>query len=68
MQDDTIGSIIKNVLSHPLNIEEKKVRHPNNRKMTAKEITCVWVVNNKSLIVFGNFSGISKSSTISEPR
>ena len=28
----------------------------------------VWIVNNKSLIVFGNFSGISKSSTISEPR
>ena len=67
-KNDAIGSIRSTIFQGPCIIDVMEKRIPSRKKMIENEITWVWVVSSIPERVFAYFSGISKSSLVSDPR
>ena len=67
-KNDANGSIRSTILQGPCIIDVMENRIPSKKKMMENEITWVWVVSSIPERVFAYFSGISKSSFVSDPR
>ena len=67
-KNDANGSISITIFQGPCIIDVMEKRIPSRKKMMENEITWVWVVSSIPERVFAYFSGISKSSFVSDPR
>ncbi|MBA08169.1 MAG: hypothetical protein CMG52_04575 [Candidatus Marinimicrobia bacterium] len=67
-KNDANGSIRSTIFQGPCIIDVMEKRIPSRKKMIENEITWVWVVSSIPERVFAYFSGISKSSFVSDPR
>ena len=67
-KNDANGSIRSTIFQGLFIIDVMENSIPSKKKMMENEITWVWVVSSIPERVFAYFSGISKSSFVSDPR